>query len=186
MKYTIFAKFGIVVSIHYGDGEVFIPDFSGERVVVEEGFFASDTVFQNLTEIKAKFDYIKRWYKVENGQLVRRNTPFVQCVISLSTDAQDTVSPFDGIPDVPADGTSVATITVEIRNPETNQIDTTANDILYVSTDRGTLSAVNVQLVNGVGSFTIKSFETVVATIKVWHPQEKYKPAEIKIQFRPV
>jgi len=123
----------------------------------------------------------KRLSKVIDGQVVFETVN----EIILTTDAQDTVTPFDGIPDVPADGVTPATITVEVKNPDTNLIDTTANDILYVSTERGKLSTVNVQLVNGVGSFQITCTETVVTTIRVWHPQGKYKPGEIKIQFRP-
>jgi len=145
----------------------------------------NDPELERLSDFEKSL-YICKRYKVVNGQLIKSDVELVQNIIVLTTTAQDTVTPFDGIPDVPADGVTPATITVEVKNPDTNQVDTNANDILYVSTERGKLSTVNIQLVNGVGSFQITCTETVVTTIRVWHPQDKYKQGEIKIQFRPV
>jgi hypothetical protein len=171
----------------YSNVETFLKtnNLGLSKLVVDESAI-NDSNLDQFTDVFQKFDYIKKWYKVENGLLVKQVAEIVVNYINLTTDVQDTVTPFDGIPDVPADGVTPATITVEVKNPDTNQVDTTANDILYVSTERGKLSTVNVQLVNGVGSFQITCTETVVTTIRVWHPQGKYKPGEIKIQFRPV
>lgn len=180
-----------IISVHTANIMTEVMLFNGQgqeitnKIIIEESVL-NDVNLDSILDSVQKEEYIKKWYKVENGQLVKRSISFIKNVIELTTTAIDTVQPFDGIPDVPADGTTPAVINVVVKNPDTGEIDTTANDILYVETTRGKLSTVNVQLVNGQGSFEIRCSETVVAEIRVWHPQNKYREGRIKIQFRPV
>ena len=86
--------------------------------------------------------------------------------IHLSTDATDTYDPFDGIPDIVANGTSYCTIDIKMmHNDETVDTgdDTTVVDI---DASRGLLSAIRVTLSSGVASVTLTSVaETCISDI---------------------
>lgn len=170
MKYTFFynSVYGYIEAFCYGDTDVIriLPDgneFSA-KIVVDE----TDAMFNDLPSLSdefAKFDYIKRWYKVINGQLVKQTTEVIKRRIVLNAGPSANVN-------------STVTVGVSVYGAD--------GDTLSVSADHGILSALTVTIYNGEGSFTITCNETVVTTIRVWHPQNKYKSGEIKIQFRPV
>jgi hypothetical protein len=83
----------------------------------------------------------------------------------LTTDALD--SDGDGLPDIPADGVSSATLTIRKKNADGTD-NTTDTDEVRLTTDRGKLSAETVSLAGGTASVTLTSVpETVIATIRV-------------------
>jgi hypothetical protein len=90
--------------------------------------------------------------------------------LELSTDP-DAVSPVDpGAVEVPADGTSLVTFTVQKRSLTSGRALTGAqhDNLLTIRTTAGTLSARQVPLDNGRASFTLRSStETVVAEVRV-------------------
>lgn len=107
--------------------------------------------------------------------------------LKLSTDAS-TTSPIDGIPEVPADGESVVTITVQKMSLTSGRPLTGArhNNRLNIRTTAGTLSARQVNLDKGQASFTLRSStETVVTEVRVW-AEEIPQPATIRVEFAPV
>ena len=103
----------------------------------------------------------------------------------LSTDATDD-NPPDGYPDIPADGVSSCTIKIQKRNGETG-LDMTApqdNDLMELRTQRGRLSAWQVNLVNGYAEITLtSSTETVITEVSVYDVAGQLGKQVIQIQF---
>lgn len=124
------------------------------------------------------------------GTLVVREDfvePEEEVFLELSTDAPAT-SPIDGIPEVPADGKSKVTITVQKVSAASGRPLTGArhNNRLHIRTTAGTLSARQVNLEKGQASFTLRSStETVVAEVRVW-AEELPQPAMLRCEFAPV
>ena len=107
--------------------------------------------------------------------------------ISLSTNATDSVSPFDGIPDISADGVATASIDLQKKDKDDNDMTSAGdNDTIHLSTDGGSLSTISINFVNGAASVTLtSSTETKCATIRAWDPNGKLVEDTIQIQFRP-
>ena len=107
--------------------------------------------------------------------------------IKLTTTATDTVVPFDGVPDIVADGVSTATINLQKKDKDDNDLTSAGdNETIYLSTDGGSLSAISVNLVNGAASVTLtSSIETKCALIKAWASDDSLTSDTLLIQFRP-
>jgi hypothetical protein len=124
------------------------------------------------------------------GTLVLREDfvePEQDVALELSTDAP-AVSPIDHIPEVPADGESAVTISVQKVSTTSGRPLTGArhSNRLNIRTTAGTLSARQVNLDRGQAAFTLRSsIETVVAEVRVW-AEEIPQPATIRIEFAPV
>lgn len=103
----------------------------------------------------------------------------------LSTDATDNGPP-DGYPDIPADGVSSCTIRIQKKNGETG-LDMTSpqdNDLMELRTQRGRLSAWQVNLVNGYAEVTLtSSSETVITEVAVYDVAGRLGKQVIQIQF---
>lgn len=103
----------------------------------------------------------------------------------LSTDATDNGPP-DGYPDIPADGVSSCRIMIQKKNGETG-LDMTApedNDLMELRTQRGRLSAWQVNLVNGYAEVTLtSSTETVITEVTVYDVAGQLGKRAIQIQF---
>jgi len=120
-------------------------------------------------------------YHCPGGVYTRRD------YIVLSTDAVDSVQPYDGIPDVPADGSSFATITAQKKNGVDASNNLTGMDTFYVEMVSGSayISVVSVQLISGAASFTVKSTNTGRCKIRVYDPNNLISDSTIELQFRP-
>lgn len=105
--------------------------------------------------------------------------------LRLTTDATDTISPYDGYPDIPADGKSKATIFVQKILPGGSPCNSMKDtEELYIKTDRGKLSTLKLKLVQGKAQFQIQSVpETILATITVFDPNNEIEQGQIVIQF---
>ena len=106
--------------------------------------------------------------------------------LELQHDAAHT-SPIDGLPMIPADGSSMVTFTVRKMSASGRALTASRHDNqLHIRTTAGTLSAHQVNLRSGEASFTLRSStETVVAEISVWAdgiPQR----ARLAVEFSPV
>ena len=103
----------------------------------------------------------------------------------LSTDATDN-NPPDGYPDIPADGVSSCRIMIQKKDGETG-LDMTSledNDLMEIRTQRGRLSAWQVNLANGYGEVTLTSAaETVITEVTVFDVAGQLGQQVIKIQF---
>lgn len=106
--------------------------------------------------------------------------------LALTTDATDTSTPVNGIPDIDADGVATCTINIQKKSGADDSDMTGAgdNETVTLETDRGHLSVLSVALVNGAGSVTLKSVaETVTATITA--SADGLTAGSIQIQFAP-
>jgi hypothetical protein len=107
--------------------------------------------------------------------------------VVLSTDAEDTYQPCDGIPDILADGKDSCQIFIEKRNyaGELQQCD----EVFDLECSIGYLDKMRVMLKRGKAVVKLTSVpQTVVSEIKV-KPYDKASGISeeiIKIQFRPV
>jgi hypothetical protein len=103
-------------------------------------------------------------------------------IIELTTDAKDTDG--DGLPEIPADSESKATITATIKDAEDKVLTRVKKPITFRTT-RGILSARNVAPTKGKAKVTLTSIlETVTATVTA--TAEGCRPARISIEFLPV
>lgn len=119
-------------------------------------------------------------YFVEGGVMKKKN------YITLSTDATDDAIPTVGVPDIPADGVSTATITIKKTKGETDGAMTATgdNDTVYIETTAGKLSTQSVDLVKGTANITLTSVaETIIAEVSVYGPNDVMCAATIQIQF---
>jgi hypothetical protein len=101
------------------------------------------------------------------------------------TDATDD-NPPDGFPDIPADGVSSCKIMIQKKNGETGEDMTSPedNDLMEIRTQRGRLSAWQVNLVNGYAEVTLtSSTETVITEVTVYDVARQLGQQVIKIQF---
>jgi len=111
--------------------------------------------------------------------------------LKLTSDAPD-VHPVDGVPEIPADGKSFTTITVQkVDERWQPQADRTDNDQLYLRTDHGTLQSADgaeeirsVKLKKGKTAFRLVS-ETAkrVATVQVFNADLNLWDSSIRIEF---
>ena len=109
----------------------------------------------------------------------------IKPLLKLTTKATETTSPYDGYPDIPADGKSEAKIFIEKILPGGSPCNSTKdNEELYIKTERGKLSALKVKLVHGKAEFKLQSVpETVITTITVFDPNEQIEKGQIILQF---
>ena len=106
--------------------------------------------------------------------------------LELTTDATDTADPVDGIPDIPADGVSSCTITIQKKNGETDADMVAAgdDDTVTLTNTRGALSVLQVDLVNGTADVTLTSVaETCISDIVA--SADGLDSGSIQIQFAP-
>lgn len=115
----------------------------------------------------------------------KKVVPKIKPLLRLTTNAKDTTSPYDGYPDIPADGKSQAKIFIEKILPGGSPCSTSKdNDELYIKTERGKLSDLKLKLVKGKAEFTIQSVpETVITTITVFDPKNQIEKGQIVLQF---
>jgi len=105
--------------------------------------------------------------------------------LDLTTDAEDTAQPYDGIPDIEANGTSEATFTIKKKDHEGTVIETGTEDIIVETSYPVRLSAVSVTLSDGTGSFTITSQDGIkgVVGVTISDAAGNLEPASIELQF---
>lgn len=124
------------------------------------------------------------------GTLVLRDDwvePEAGVRLALSVDATAT-SPIEEIPEVPADGQSEATITVQKISTKSGQALTghKHDNRLFIRTTAGTLSHRQIHLEQGQARFTLRSStETVVAEVRVW-AQEIPGDVTTRVEFAPL
>jgi hypothetical protein len=103
----------------------------------------------------------------------------------LTTEATNSVTPEDNLPDIPAEDDSYATITVKKYNAAGNRIQD--NDTVYFKTSHGRLSDIEVTLDNGRGYVVLEAInQHVVAEVTAYDPDYVVKSDTIKIQFAPI
>jgi len=103
----------------------------------------------------------------------------------VTTTATDTFHPLDGIPDIPSNGNSSASLDIKKVDADGNDLTGAGdNDLVQIRTDKGLIDDWEVTLVNGVKSSSIISTkESTVATITFEAPG--LVGASIQIQFAP-
>ena len=106
----------------------------------------------------------------------------------ITTNATDTASPMDGIPDIAADDVSTCQINIQKQDADGNDLTGSGEtDQVDIVNTRGKLSSLRVNLVNGAASVTLTSVpETVVSDISASSDQENVDDGSIRIQFAPV
>jgi len=106
--------------------------------------------------------------------------------LELTTDATDSHQPYDGIPDIPGDGTSSCNIFIKKKDSEGAYLTGAEdNDTVEISCSRGKLSAIQVELVNGEAQVSLTSVaETCVSQIRA--TADVLSEGNIEIQFAPV
>jgi len=109
--------------------------------------------------------------------------------IELTTDAEDTHQPYDGIPDIPADGTSQCNIFIKKKKRDGSYCtESSDDDQIDISCTRGKLNIIRTNLVNGEATVILTSIsETCVSTIYALGSSEGsfLDQGEIEIQFAP-
>jgi len=148
----------------------------GERKYISDNIEAvntiKDTPLHNKDESYLSYDSQSDEIEVKAREL-----------LEITTDAQDTSDPYDGIPDIPADGTSQCTLYIKVKNKSGDYLQLNTETIL--ESTRGRLSSLKVNLTNGVGEVSLLSAkETCVSTITA--SASRIIPGDIKIQFSPV
>jgi len=111
--------------------------------------------------------------------------------LRLQCDAAD-VHPVDGIPEIPADGTSSTTITVQ-KIDESGELQQAENDndLLYLRTDWGSLRSSDgqaeigqIKLEKGQAKFQLFSEKAKrVATVQVFNADNSLLNSSIRIEF---
>lgn len=103
----------------------------------------------------------------------------------ITTDATDDSKPADGVPDIPKDDSSPATIKIQKYSASDNELTgDTHDETVYLKTDRGILDNLSIDLANGYGETALHANgETVIANVEVYHPKYEVSGDEIKIQF---
>lgn len=106
--------------------------------------------------------------------------------LELTTDATDTADPINGIPDIPGDGVSTCLIKIQKKSGASGNDLTGGShtDTVDLETDRGKLSDLRVNLVNGYAEVTLTSVPETCATF-VSAVAEGLGVGEIQIQFAP-
>jgi len=149
------------------------------------GIFTADNVPFDIADDRY-IDYNGRglvWYK--SIEVLTWDDVVMSPKFTLTTDATDTYTPYNGIADIEADGTSYCTITIQKKDYLDNDMTAAEdNDTVTIETSRGKLSAIQVDLVNGTKTFTLTSVsETCIADVRVF--SDGIKDGNIKIQFAP-
>lgn len=111
--------------------------------------------------------------------------PGVRLELTVATAAR---SPIDDAPELPADGVSEATVTVQKQVTESGRALTGAQhrNLLTIRTTAGTLSVRQVALSRGQASFKLRSStETVIAEVRV-SAEGIEQTASARIEFAPL
>lgn len=179
---------GDIIAFHSSlkglQGELIEPDKSvfSEKTFQRLGVEKKKTKTLVLEDHSGVLDFYWQYkYDESKNKIVKKIIP----ELKISTDAKDTVSPYDGYPDIPADGKSEATIYVQKVLPGGTYCNKASdNETLYIQTNRGKLSDLKIQLEKGKGQFKLTSIpETILATVSIFDPNGKIKRGEIVIQF---
>lgn len=109
--------------------------------------------------------------------------------IELTTDAEDTYQPVDGIPDIPADGSSTCNIYIKkINRSGAYCQDAGDDDQIDITSSRGNLGTLRTNLVNGEATIVLTSVaeECVSKIIAFGSGEGAVIPSgTIQIQFAP-
>lgn len=170
-----------------------LKDLTGKAIEVSKSAF-SDLTFKKLQVPKNKTESIilpdnqnvmDRYWEYRFDFINKKIEKKIKPILKITTDAKDTISPYDGYPDIPADGKSIANIYIQKVLPGGTPCKTSSdNDILYIQTDRGKLSTLKIQLEQGRGQFSIQSVpETILANILVYDPNNQIESGHFTIQF---
>ena len=104
--------------------------------------------------------------------------------LSVDSDAVDSAEPIDGIKDITADGVSTCKILIEKQDRAGDL--STGTETVVLSTTRGKLAALAVDLVDGAAEVVLTSApETTVATITVSDEAGVLIAGETQVQFAP-
>ena len=104
--------------------------------------------------------------------------------MELTTDATDTESPYDGVPDIPADGTTTCKVIIEIKNPDGSR-NTDADCTVILETTGGTLSQISVSVTDGYDDTTTLKSTLETVKVKVYGHISGYEHVrgDMEIQF---
>lgn len=170
-----------------GDGNT--TEFEYQRINVDDISIAIGRVPVESNTYEATAGIVDRC-AVGGWNSGARDEWLSECVLEVTTDAEDTYQPYDNIPDIPADGTSTCSIIVKKKDRNGNyKTDETDNDQIDIRCTRGSLDALRTNLVNGEATITLTSVsETCISTIEVWGSGEgsTLRKKTIEIQFAPV
>ena len=150
-------------------------------------------------QVKDRKEATKYMAAFPSKLVITRTTGKLQLVIRdpeafslhITTDASDK-HPIDGIPGIPADGTSFATITVQkIDDRRKRQSAKTDNDQIYLRTNcgiirnaEGTGNINAIQLSKGAAVFRLVSEKIKrVATVQVMSASPMLRHSRIRIEF---
>lgn len=138
------------------------------QILNEEGKYAGlldSAMFDTDDERYVRFNGVDLVY-YKSIDLVTWDTTVLNFSFEITTDATDTHSPYEGVPDIDADGTDYCTITITQKDYKGDIL--SEDKTVYVECSRGKLSALSVDLVNGVGTVTLTSVsETCISVVEV-------------------
>jgi len=177
MTKVAFGK-GSIISGNGKDTEFFIA--CSDMLVIEERLKLLDTKFKYSVEL----GNIGAGCGLGKSAMTKRDF-IAKPELLVTTDAKDTYSPIEGIPDIVADGESYCNINIIKRDLSGKfKTDVADNDEVTIECTRGRLSDLSINLEKGKGSVTLTSVqETCVSTIRI--TAEGMSPVEMQIQFAP-
>lgn len=152
------------------DGQVAFAVVGADPIFNAETHAAvSATLTRDILDNPGRYFYV-------NGNVVKDYYGSLE----LLCDQSD--SDADGVKDMPADGSSLATFTIKKKDRDGNYAQGT--EVISVAATRGLLSARQVTLSGGQGSFTLRSIEeTVSIAVSVSHA--KLGQAQESLQLVP-
>jgi len=167
-----------------GDGNVSVfnvkrTDVGKVESILNDNGFSSDEF--DITDGRLR-------HRCGYGSAVMTRDEFLsQTHIELTTDATDDSDPIDGIPDIPADGSSSCTVFIKKMSGHGNYLTGSEhNDQIDLRASRGRLNDLRVNLVNGEAQVTLTSVaETCVSKVHAHSDTIDYEDSEIEIQFAP-
>lgn len=127
----------------------------------------------------------------KKGTLVPATEEARSSMLVLRSDAPD-VHPVDGIPEIPADGNSFTSITIQKIDADGQPLEGKEDaDLLYLRTNYGALMSddgkkeVNsIKLVKGQAVFRLASEKAKrVATVEVFNADQSVQNASVRIEF---
>lgn len=92
----------------------------------------------------------------------------------------------DGIADLPADGTTTATITIQKKDSAGNDmVGAQDNDQFFVEVKGGSLDKSSGNLVNGTSTIVLQPSTAIgaVVTIKIWGPDGAFPQKYVSLKF---
>ncbi|MCB0521307.1 MAG: Ig-like domain-containing protein [Lewinellaceae bacterium] len=155
------------------------------EATLEELYPNADRSKMGFVTVKDSIKYVMAWneweFKLDSKgvpvDVVRKSQPDR---LNLETDAKDTDG--DGMPELPADGKSKATINIDIKNPKGNLVKDETT--ILISTTAGALSDRRITTKTGKAKLTLTaSHETVTATVTA--KAEGMAEASLTFEFMP-